>query len=146
MVLGWRWGCVAQGGRLPPRRKRAQAVVQPHSFGKWVIQNCVQHLLNSRRSSQGARVFGVVLDGAMVGRRKHTVYLGYNPANRIRTVGAPQELRFCVCLRVRTDRRLSSVAQVFLHGVVFLTLVFTSTAEQFFLRYRCEIGVVSREH
>ena len=78
--------------RLPSKqRKRCGAVVAPRTAGTWMIKNCVQMLLKGRRSMTDNGVFGIVQDGGQVGRKKATVYLGFDAQTNVGTVGAPQE-------------------------------------------------------
>ena len=74
------------------KRRRTAVVPKPRASGDWAITSCVQHLLKSRASAEGFKVFGVVQNGGNMGRRKATAYLGFNPSNRVGSVGAPQDL------------------------------------------------------
>ena len=96
----------AEGGnsRAGGKRRRSSAVVDPRTCGTWMIANCTQHILQSRADASKADVFGIVLDGGQIGRRKSTVFLGFNPSTKIGTYGALQDrLAFAIVLNPNRD-------------------------------------------
>lgn len=96
----------AEGGKSVAggNRRRLGAVVSPKTCGTWMIQNCTQHILQSRADATNAAVFGIVLDGGQIGRKKSIVFLGYNPSTKIGTYGALQDrLAIAISLNLSLD-------------------------------------------
>ena len=83
-----------RGGQEKPIARKARkrlGICAVKTTSNWMLKTGTQAILQSRQMAENAKIFGIVLDGGQVGRKKGTVYIGYNAMTRKASFGTPQE-------------------------------------------------------